>query len=192
MKKIYILFLFSILIPISTFNIDSNKSPIKWKGSKSMGSFHDGYISIQKGFINIENNKILNGDINIDMKSITCEDIKDSPSNKYLIEHLKNDDFFSVTEFPISYLRIKEINHIENNQYLIKATLKIKDQTHLIDFIANIQIANNAAMATGKIEIDRTKFGIKYKSKTWYPDIGDRFINDIFELYFNLVAFPSK
>tara|TARA_B100000029_G_scaffold122723_1_gene116330 strand:- start:828 stop:1403 length:576 start_codon:yes stop_codon:yes gene_type:complete len=191
MKKIYILFLFSILIPISTFNIDSNKSTIKWKGSKSTGSFHDGYISIQKGFINIENNKILNGDINIDMNSITCEDIKDSTSNKYLIEHLKNDDFFSVTEFPISYLRIKEINHIENNQYLIKATLKIKDQTHLIDFIANIQIANNAAMATGKIEIDRTKFGIKYKSKTWYPDIGDRFINDIFELYFNLVAFPN-
>ena len=48
------------------------------------------------------------------------------------------------------------------------------------------------AVATGKIDIDRAKYNIKYKSKTWYPDLGDRFINDIFELYFNLIALPAS
>ena len=104
----------------------------------------------------------------------------------------KTHRFFSVDKFPNAYLTIVSIEYEKNNNYLIKADLKIKNETHPIEFIANIQINKNAAIATGKIEIDRTKYGIKYKSKTWYPDIGDRFINDIFELYFNLVAFPSK
>ena len=192
MKKICIILLMSLLIPSAIFNIEDKKSTIKWRGTKSTGSYHEGLILVENSFINIKDNKITGGQININMNSITCTDIEDSQSNQYLIDHLKNDDFFSVDKFPNAYLTIVSIEYEKNNNYLIKADLKIKNETHPIEFIANIQINKNAAIATGKIEIDRSKYGIKYKSKTWYPDIGDRFINDIFELYFNLVAFPSK
>ena len=192
MKNIYIILLLSISLASSTFNIIDDQSTIKWKGSKSNGSYHDGLISIEKGFINVSNNIIIDGEININMNSITCTDIKNLESNQYLINHLKNDDFFSVSDYPISYLKILSINHQNDNNYLVQADLKIKDQTHPIEFFANIQINNDAAIATGKIEIDRSKYNIKYKSKSWYPDLGDRFINDIFELYFNLVALPKS
>ena len=192
MKKICIILLMSLLIPSAIFNIEDKKSTIKWRGTKSTGSYHEGLILVENSFINAKDNKITGGQININMNSITCTDIEDSQSNQYLIDHLKNDDFFSVDKFPNAYLTIVSIEYEKNNNYLIKADLKIKNETHPIEFIANIQINKNAAIATGKIEIDRSKYGIKYKSKTWYPDIGDRFINDIFELYFNLVAFPKS
>ena len=190
MKNIYIILLLSISLASSTFDIIGDQSTIKWKGSKSTGAYHDGLISIENGFINISNNIIVDGEININMNSITCTDIKDLESNQYLISHLKNDDFFSVSDYPISSLKILSINHQNDNNYLVQADLKIKDQTHPIEFFANIQINKDAAIATGKIEIDRSKYNIKYKSKTWFPNLGDRFINDIFELYFSLVALP--
>ena len=202
-KHIYIILLISISISETIFNIEKDQSIVKWKGSKSTGSYHDGLISIKNGFININDNIITSGKIIIDMNSITCTDINDPQSNQYLIDHLKNDDFFSVATFPTALLNINSIKPISNNnnsftqstvlkgEYLFSCDLTIKDSTHAIDFIADIKINKNAAIATGVIAIDRSKFGIKYKSKSWYPDLGDRFINDIFELYFNLVAFPE-
>ena len=191
MRMIYIL-LVSMIIPASALHIVGDKSTIKWKGSKSTGSYHDGNILIKHGTVNIEKNILLNGEIIIDMNSITCTDIEDENSNKYLVEHLKNEDFFSVSKYPFAYLKIIKVTHKENNDYLITANLTIKEHTHPIDFIATIKINKNAAVATGKIDIDRAKYNIKYKSKTWYPDLGDRFINDIFELYFNLIALPAS
>ena len=191
MRMIYIL-LVSMIIPASQFKIIGDVSTIKCKGSKSTGSYHDGNILIKNGTINVDKNVLLDGVIIIDMNSITCTDIEDENSNKYLVEHLENEDFFSVSQYPVAYLEIIKVTHKENNDYLITADLTIKEHTHLVDFIATIKINENVAVATGKIDIDRAKYNIKYKSKTWYPDLGDRFINDIFELYFNLIALPAS
>ena len=192
MKNAFIMLLISVVFPTVVFEISKDKSIIKWKGSKSTGSYHDGNILVKNGIINIDKNMILNGEIIIDMNSITCTDIEDKNSNQYLVEHLKNDDFFSVSKFPHASLKIINVKHKKNNDYLITANLTIKDQTHPVDFIANIKMNEDAALAIGKINIDRSKYNIKYKSKTWYPDLGDRFINDIFELYFNLIALPAS
>ena len=199
-RKIILLLIISILIPsseniefnIQNYEIIKSKSTVRWKGSKSTGSYHDGNILVENGMVNVSQNNILNGEIIINMNSITCTDIEDENSNQYLVEHLKNEDFFSVSEFPFASLKIINLEHKEKNNYLIKADLTIKNQTHPVEFIANIQINKEAALATGKINVDRSKYNIKYKSKTWYPDLGDRFINDIFELYFNLVALPKS
>ena len=191
MKIIYIVLL-SIIIPSTVFEILKEESTIQWKGTKSTGSYHDGLINIDNGFVNIEQNNIIAGKIIIDMNSITCTDIEDPNSNKYLVEHLKNDDFFSVAEFPLSILEFNKITHIKHDDYSIIGELTIKNQTYPIEFIANIKIHKNTAVASGSIEINRAQYGIKYKSKTWHQDLGDRFINDIFELYFNLIAKPKS
>ena len=98
-KHIYIILLISISISETIFNIEKDQSIVKWKGSKSTGSYHDGLISIKNGFININDNIITSGKIIIDMNSITCTDINDPQSNQYLIDHLKNDDFFFSCHF---------------------------------------------------------------------------------------------
>ena len=188
MKSIYIIFLFSILIPNSKFNISVEASNIQWKGSKSNGSYHEGLIMIQDGFINIKNDTIQNGIISINMNSMTCTDILNEGSNQSLINHLKNDDFFSTDKFPYSVLTINNVKHAQNNDYIIQADLTIKDITHPIEFLANIKITSNGAIASGVMIINRAKYEIKYKSKTWYENLGDRFIHDNFDLYFTLLA----
>ncbi len=188
MTKILYTLLISLVIPISSFSIDDTKSSIKWKGTKSTGSFHDGVISVNSSLLKIDNNKLIGGEIIIDMNSIICTDIKDEGSNNYLVKHLKNEDFFNTPMYPKAKLQINSVSLIENNDYKIEADLDIKNQTHPIIFTANIVINEGVGLASGYIEIDRSKYGIKYKSKSWFPDIGDRFINDTFELYFNLLS----
>ena len=189
MINLFYIFLFSFIFSSNQFEIDDKKSSIQWKGTKSTGSYHDGLISVDSSILNIDdNNMLLNGKIIIDMNSIVCTDIQDPESSSYLVQHLKNDDFFSTDLFPKSILTINKVTPINDDNYSITADLTIKDQTHPIDFIANIIIKDGIGLASGKIEINRAQYGIKYKSQSWYPDIGDRFINDIFELYFNLLA----
>ena len=189
MIKLLYIFLFSLIFSSNQFEIDNQKSSIQWKGTKSTGSYHDGLISVDNSILNIDdNNMLLNGTIIIDMNSIICTDIQDKESNSYLVKHLKNDDFFSTEFFPKSILTINKVTPIKDDNYSVAADLTIKDQTHPIDFIANIIIKDDIGLASGKIEINRAKYNIKYKSQSWYPDIGDRFINDIFELYFTLLA----
>ncbi|MBA93591.1 MAG: hypothetical protein CMG47_00800 [Candidatus Marinimicrobia bacterium] len=189
MIKLLYIFLFSLIFSSNQFEIDDKKSSIQWKGTKSTGSYHDGLISVDNSILNIDdNNMLLNGTIIIDMNSIICTDIQDKESNSYLVKHLKNDDFFSTEFFPKSILTINKVTPIKDDNYSVAADLTIKDQTHPIDFIANIIIKDDIGLASGKIEINRAKYNIKYKSQSWYPDIGDRFINDIFELYFTLLA----
>ena len=48
--------------------------------------------------------------------------------------------------------------------------------------------SENFAWATGIITIDRTLYDIKYKSKSYFPDIGDKFIYDDFKLYIKIEA----
>ena len=189
MIKLLYIFLFSLIFSSNQFEIDDKKSSIQWKGTKSTGSYHDGLISVDNSILNIDdNNMLLNGTIIIDMNSIVCTDIQDKESNSYLVKHLKNDDFFSTELFPKSVLTINKVVPIKDNNYSITADLTIKNKTHPIDFVANIIIKDGVGLASGKIEINRAQYEIKYKSQSWYPDIGDRFINDIFELYFNLLA----
>ena len=66
---------------------------------------------------------------------------------------------------------------------------KLSENEDIFDIINFVE---NGAKAEGKIAIDRSLYGIKYKSKSWYTDLGDNFINDIFYLYFSLIALPIE
>lgn len=190
-KYIYLFFLVFIFSSDFQLNINTEKSNIMWEASKSTGASHSGYIKMLNGNIKINKNEIISGNFIMDMNSITCTDIEDANSNQYLISHLKNEDFFSTTAYPKASMKLIKVNRVNEkniNNYLITAELTILNQTHPIEFLSTIAIKKGIAMAEGKIAIDRAQYGIKYKSKTWYKDIGDRFINDIFYLYFSLVA----
>ena len=49
MKNAFIILIMSVILPSMTFEISQDKSIIKWKGSKSTGSYHDGHILIENG-----------------------------------------------------------------------------------------------------------------------------------------------
>ena len=86
------------------FNIDIKKSNIKWVGSKITGSSHEGNISISEG--NISVNIWQHGKAEfVDMSTISCTDLEGTKA-QYLVDHLKNEDFFDVPNHPLAYLKL--------------------------------------------------------------------------------------
>jgi len=199
MKNIaLIILLFSLMFSntndSSTLLIDNQLSKIMWKGEKSTGSYHTGLINLSEGHIKVYQDSLISGLLIIDMPSMTCNDIKEEGSNNALVNHLKGEDFFAVDKFPTATLKLlkaHKLNDTTMNNYSIIADLTILGQTHPVEFLCSINLNDSGAKADGTIAVDRAMYGIKYKSKTWYADLGDRFINDIFYIYFSLISFSN-
>ena len=66
--------------------------------------------------------------------------------------------------------------------------MTIKGITKPITFPAKVGVKNGMAAASGDATIDRTKYGIKYGSKSFFESIGDKAIYDKFTLTFNVIA----
>tara|TARA_B100000530_G_C15705026_1_gene387594 strand:+ start:55 stop:654 length:600 start_codon:yes stop_codon:yes gene_type:complete len=176
---------------IENSRVNSESSTIKWVGSK-ISSSHEGYIKISKGFLSINHGSLVGGQFVIDMNSITCTDIKSEGKNKYFVEHLKDDDFFNVKEFPQSKIKIVKVTPVDGkeNLYDIVASLTIKGITNPISFQSKISINGSSFLAEAKIIIDRTKWDIRYGSGTFFDNLGDKMILD--EITFDVFLLSVK
>ena len=162
---------------IENVRVNEKNSTIKWVGSK-VASSHEGNVNIAKGVLSINHGTLVGGEIAIDMNSITCTDIKSEKKNQYFVDHLKDEDFFNTKDFPVASIKIMRAYKEEGNNYEIMANLTIKGITHPITFEADVAINGVNFLAKAKIKIDRTKWGIKYGSGSFFEDLGDKMILD--------------
>jgi polyisoprenoid-binding protein YceI len=169
-----------------TFTVDATKSTFKWTGKKVTGS-HWGYIKFSNGSLSVDNGVLKGGSFTVDMNSMDCQDLQGEYAGK-LLGHLKADDFFGTDKFPTSTLAIKSATAKGNNAYDVVADLTIKGVTKEITFPATVAIAGNSATATANFMVNRTQFGIKYGSGSFFDNLGDKAINDDFAVEVNLVA----
>ena len=160
--------------------IKTDKSSIVWKGYKVTGS-HEGNVSIQSGYLTFEAAKLIGGEVVLDMSSITVSDLKGGMKGK-LEKHLKSDDFFGVENYLTAKLVFKNVSLLSGNVYQITADLTIKDKTNPITFKLSIQ----GNKATSALKIDRTNFGIEYKSASLFENLKDKAIYDEFDLVTSL------
>jgi len=172
---------------MAKFNIQQASSTVNWTGKKVLG-LHTGNINIANGFIEISDNTIVGGEIQVDMTSIVITDIEDKKTRQDFFEHLLNDDFFSVDKFKTSKLVITGSTKIETNKFKIDGNLTIKDISHPISFISSIEIFTDTLHSLGEVVIDRTLYNIRYGSGKFIDDLGDKLIYDDFVLQFKLVG----
>jgi len=156
--------------------INTEKSIVKWKGEKLTG-FHEGVISIKAANLTFNNDELTGGEVTIDMSTINCTDLSGPYKNK-LEEHLNSDDFFNVSDYPLSTLKINKCTKVNNSKFSVVADLTIKDVTESIEF--ETELIDNLAIA--EINIDRTKFDIKYSSGSFFKNLGDKLIYDDFNI----------
>ena len=151
-----------------------------WVGSKVTGS-HEGTVDFKSGYLTFDNNDLVGGEFVIDMTTIVCTDL--SGKGKASIEnHLKSDDFFSADKFPVATLTILDVKKKGLGQYEVKANITIKDITQEIMFDAEVK----EKTAKTKLVIDRTEFGIIYKSGNFFKELADKAIYDEFEMSIEL------
>lgn len=171
----------------TSLQVDPEKSQLTWTGEKVTGE-HTGHITIKDGTVELTNGKLSGGEFSIDMSTITCTDLEDEGYNQKLVGHLKSEDFFGVEKYPVSKLKITSVSPKGSNEVAIKGNLTIKGKTLPIEFPATVKTDGKTLTANAKIEVDRTKYSIKYGSGSFFDNLGDKAIDDIFTLDVNLVA----
>lgn len=157
---------------------------IKWEGYKPAGK-HDGTIAIKEGKISVKDGKVESGNFVFDMATITVLDIPaDDEYNEKLRSHLMNDHFFDVEKNPTASFAISKVEGSN-----VTGDLTIKGITKPVTFVMEVAKAGeNVKITAPDIQIDRTDFDIKYKSKKFFENLKDKFIDDNFKISFEVEA----
>lgn len=201
MKKLYSLLLFALLLScnnqnqqnteqVSTVNaedsqytIETSQSSITWTGRELSTSYHYGTINLLSGQFEVSNGIILNGEFIVDMTSINNQDME-GDSKARLEGHLKSDDFFSVDSHPTALLSIQGSELISEGKWNVTANLTIKGITHPVDF----EMTRSEQGWLANLVFDRSKYEVRFRSGTFFENLGDKLIYDDIELAINLTT----
>lgn len=166
------------------YNPNVEASTLNWKGFKPTGT-HNGTVAIKEGNLTVKDGKLSAGTFTFDMAAVVVSDIPaDDEMNAKLVNHLKSGDFFDVENNPTSTF---EITSVDGDT--IKGNLTVKGITKPIEFKAVLSEVDGGVELSGEtFKIDRTEFNIQYKSKKFFDNLKDKFINDEFEISFKVAA----
>lgn len=162
--------------------INTAKSQVKWIGEKVTGQ-HEGTVDLSSGTLIMNKNKVVGGTFIINMPTITVTDITADQGKGKLEEHLKAEDFFNTANHKDAKLVFKTITPKADQLYTVTADLTIKGITNPVTFT----LKANSTTASTTFKIDRTKYDIKYKSGSFFENLGDKAIYDDFTINVNLV-----
>lgn len=164
------------------FELVVAQSNIDWVGRKVTGT-HYGTIALKEGTLVLQNGQLSGGTFTIDTASIRILDITDPATNTQFAGHLASDDFFSTEQYPEAYFKISSVNgnHVEGD-------LTIKGITRPVGFDAHLQLNSYTLTAAATIIIDRTQFGMHFRSGNFFTNLGNTLIYNDFELNVTLTA----
>jgi len=175
--------LFTLTVGAQTkLTADTTKTKLLWLGEKVTGQ-HTGTINLQSGWVNLQDNKIVSGEFDINMTSL-----KETDNNAQLLGHLKSDDFFGVAKFPVAKLVLTGSTPFDKGSGVVNGNLTIKGVTNPIEFKATMQKKDEGTWFFANITVDRTKYNIRYGSGSFFDNLGDKTIYDEFKLKVNLLV----
>ncbi|TVZ55928.1 YceI-like domain-containing protein [Lutibacter sp. Hel_I_33_5] len=164
-------------------NVDVQNSIVTWKGAKPTGT-HDGTVHLKSGGLLIENGKLTEGEFVIDMTTIKNVDMIGSDGAGNIEGHLSGPDFFDVPVYPTTKFVITKVEDTEG-KLAVTGNLQIKDVTKSITIPASISTVDGVTIFKSDVfNINRADFNIKYKSKTFFKDLKDKFVDDLIEMSF--------
>lgn len=180
----------AVTLTDGTYTVDVDASTLYWEAYKPIGS-HMGGISLENGELVVQNGQPHSGSFVIDMTSISNTDIENESLRTSLINHLKSDDFFATADFPTARFDITRVLPYEGEEdydFEVEGDLSLRDVTDSITFYARVEGNGERLTGYGKAEVDRTKFNIVTRSGSFFEELGDHLVKDIFVLEMDLVA----
>lgn len=171
-----------------TYTVNAEASTIEWRGFKPTGQ-HNGTINLANGSFEMTDENIAGGNFTVDMNSIVDLDIPaDDEKNAKLVGHLKSADFFDVEKFPTATFEITDIEDKEGKT-MLSGNLTLKEKTNNITFPVNVSQENDTlSLSSETFTIDRSKWDVRYGSKSFFDNLGNKFINDDIELTVSVKA----
>ena len=162
--------------------MDNDNSSIKWTGRELSTKSHYGSLQMKNGSLTVNSDGTVNGIIKIDMTTIDCEDLQ-GRSKASLERHLRSDDFFSVESHPIATLTFKSEGGIgAGNKLAFNGDLEIKGISHPISFESELKSVDPKVSALVDMTFDRSKYNVRFRSGTFFQNLGDKLIYDDIEI----------
>ncbi|MBN9385484.1 MAG: YceI family protein [Chitinophagaceae bacterium] len=170
------------------FTVQPAESTVEWVGKKVTGA-HNGTVNIADGALTLTDGKLTGGRFTIDTTSIRILDVTDLNTNAQFAGHLASEDFFGIEKYPTATLEITSVSNGVNNSHHVAGNLTIKGISHPIEFDVEIgDVRGDTLKASGKLVIDRTKYGMRFRSGNFFKDLGDTLIYNDFILNVQLTA----
>jgi len=178
------------------FVADPAATKISWEGSKPAGN-HMGTINLTQGEVFVTDGNITAGSFTLDMSTITVTDLQ-GDEKASLEGHLKGtakdgvEDFFNTAKYPTAKFEVTSVapaTDVPGANVNVTGNLTLLEITKSITFPATVTVAeNNVSVSTNPFTINRTDWGIKYGSKTFFDNLADKFIDDNITLQISLAA----
>lgn len=164
---------------------DLQASIVNWAGNTAGATIygHFGTLKLTEGSLEIAGDKIAGGSFTIDMNSLTATDsaykftADNSPAA--LKGHLAAEEFFNIAAFPTATFKITSV---EAGKVTGDMTIKGKTNVETIEF-SDLVITDSEVKVTGKLVIDRQKYGV-----SWKHFLKDTVLSDEVPLTITLVA----
>ena len=160
----------------NTVAVKAGESQVSWKGYKVTGQ-HEGTIALTEGSLSFADQVLTGGSFTVDMTSLVATDLDGEMKGK-LEGHLKSDDFFGTETHPTAQLVITQVGVDAAGGYQVTGDLTIKGITQPVSFPMTVA----ANTATASLKIDRTLYDIRYGSNNFFENLGDKAINNEFDL----------
>ena len=167
------------------YMIDTKQSVVIWKGSMLLGDGSStGDVDILKGELLIENRNLVGGAVEVDMNTIEQKFDDQRPHNKLPA-------FFDVKKFPVSTFAITKVETWNDENIKVTGNLTIEGITKAVTFPAIMHFKDgmdgNVEM-NGTLIVDRTDWGIDYRSEKFFDKTGDLTISDDVKFLIKIVA----
>ena len=170
-----------------TASVDPAASTVTWKGYKVTGA-HEGTIAIKSGQLEFSDaGQLQGGTFAIDMGTLAVTDLTGEYADQ-LRGYLVSGDFSGTGEYPEARYTITEVTPGKVGQYRVDGNLTIKDKTHAESFDANVYQVDGTYVATAQLEVDRSKYDVRYGPGSFFDDLGDGASYDEFDLDIELVT----
>ena len=184
--QVFVAFVFTAGLYAQDYKVNAAKTVVNWEGSKVVAGSHEGTIQIKSGNLLLDEGFIVSGKVVVDMTTIVDTDL-DGAMKEKLEGHLKSDDFFGVDKFTEASLDVKGTERIDDNKLRVNGMLTIKGRTNPVSFESSVDKAGDAMMFKGTMEVDRSLYDVRFGSGKFFDNLGDKAINDIFTLQFELL-----
>lgn len=167
-----------------TLPVDTKASSLHWTGHAEVGSYAPaGTLRFREGQLAFAGECFLGARLLVDMSSM-------EQSNTDLVQHLLSADFFDVEHYPTAVI---EIERFERGT--VFGSLTIRGKATPFESPVRVSETGGQFSVSGKVSLDRTRYGIVYNSTSFFSGLGDKAIRNQFDVEFTVVgkgSLPEK
>lgn len=166
------------------YTLDLEKSRVRWIG-RNLTNQHNGRIPCLNGFLEIGPDGLATaGEVEVDMKRMSCSDISDTKLAGMLIAHLESIDFFDAKNHPTARFSLDRFFRDPaafpgSPNSTIEGQISIRGKVQPLALESTLSKIESGYVLQTQFDLDRTLFGAVYGSGRFFERLGMHLVNDL-------------